>query len=53
MKRWLFLLMLACMVAPISGCVVVPVPVARPYAQAHWVPGHFNAYGYWVRGHWA
>jgi hypothetical protein len=50
MKRWWFLLMLASVAAPLSGCVVVPA-APRPTAQAHWVPGHFNAYGFWVRGH--
>jgi hypothetical protein len=51
MKRLTIFLMLVGVAVPLSGCVVYGPPV-RPYA-AHWVPGHYNAYGYWVRGHWA
>jgi hypothetical protein len=50
MKRWLVVIMLAAGAAPLAGCVVVPGP--RPYAAAHWVPGHYGPYGGWVRGHW-
>jgi hypothetical protein len=50
MKRLLLVLMLAVTVAPLTGCVVYP---ARPYAGAHWVPGHYGPAGYWIRGHWA
>jgi hypothetical protein len=49
MKRWLIMAMLAVVVAPLAGCVVVPV---RPYHAAVWVPGHWGPYG-WVRGHYA
>jgi len=52
MKRLPILLMLMVVAAPLAGCVVYAQPV-RPYAAAHWVPGHYNAYGFWVRGHWA
>jgi hypothetical protein len=51
MKPALIFLMLALAALPLAGCVVYTQPV-RPYAAAHWVPGHYNAYGYWVRGHW-
>jgi hypothetical protein len=50
MKRLILVLMLAVTAAPLAGCVVYP---ARPYAAAHWVPGHYGRAGYWVRGHWA
>jgi hypothetical protein len=52
MKRLTIFLMLSLVVAPLGGCVVYTHPV-RPYAAAHWVPGHYNGYGLWVRGHWA
>jgi len=52
MKTLTIFLMLAAAAAPLAGCVVYTQPV-RPYAAAHWVPGHYNGYGYWVRGHWA
>jgi len=48
MKPALILLMLA---APLAVCVVYAQPV-RPHAAAHWVPAHYNADGFWERGHW-
>ncbi len=52
MKRLAIMLMLAITVAPVAGCVVAPAYPAHPYA-ARWVPGHYNAYGVWIRGHYA
>ena len=23
-----------------------------PYAGAAWIPGHYNRFGVWIRGHW-
>ncbi len=33
-----------------SGCVVVPrrPPPPPPPPHCYWVPGHYNAHGYWV-----
>jgi len=52
MKRLMVLLLLAAVIAPVSGCVVYPAH-PRPYAAAYWAPGHFGAYGVWHPGHWA
>jgi len=35
-----------------SGCVVVPRrPPPPPPPACWWVPGHYNAHGYWVPGY--
>ena len=36
------------LLAALAGCVVAP---AGGPGRA-WVPGHYNAYGHWVPGHW-
>ncbi|HXS72523.1 MAG TPA: hypothetical protein VN725_00620 [Rhodanobacteraceae bacterium] len=37
----------------VSGCVVVPRrrPPPPPPPACWWVPGHYNAHGYWVPAH--
>ncbi len=50
MKKFVVMLMLAAVAAPLAGCVVYP---DRPYAAAVWVPGHYGPGGYWIRGHWS
>ncbi len=52
MKRLTIMIMLALAAAPLAGCVVYPVRPAAHYG-AVWVPGHYNAAGFWVRGHYA
>ena len=49
-KHMAIILLLAATVVPLTGCVVYP---GRPYATAHWVPGHWGPYGGWHPGHWA
>jgi hypothetical protein len=29
-----------------------PVHYGPYYPRSVWIPGHYNRYGYWVRGHW-
>ena len=35
----------------LGGCVVVPRRPPPPARACFWVSGHYNAHGYWVRGH--
>jgi hypothetical protein len=49
MRRVMLVLVLLGLVAPVAGCVVVPVQ----RAGCHWVPAHFGPYGGWRPGHCA
>jgi hypothetical protein len=53
MKRFTIIIMLTFTAAPLAGCVVYPVRPPAPHVGAVWVPGHYNAAGFWVRGHYA
>lgn len=50
MTRLRMVLMAMALAMTLGGCVAYEAPPQRPAAV--WVPGHWNAYGQWVRGHW-
>ncbi len=53
-KMYLAIFMTAAVL--LSSCTAqVRVPVARYHSRTCsrvWVPGHFNARGFWIGGHW-
>lgn len=47
------MLAMLAMAGTLSACAVYPrETVAIVPGHAHWVPGHYNAWGYWRPGHW-
>ena len=55
MQRILRLCAALLLLGSLSACAVYPATTIayRPVPHAHWVPGHFGAYGAWHLGHWA
>lgn len=49
MRRLSAVVLLACLIAPLCGCVVYSPP---PHAHAYWVPEHYEG-GHWHPGHWS
>lgn len=52
MRRLSLMFLVLALSAPLGGCVVYERPV-RPHAAAVWVPGHWNGWGSYERGHWS